>query len=317
MLADGDGHGGRVDHIGAGGGDRHVIDIPCCGNGTGHALNAVLCHLGDVNGAALIPPAQHRRKGQCQFPQQRVVSVEDGQTACLQVLKDLTLGLQNALPGAAQIFNMGVAHIGDHGHGGTYYLTQIADLTEVVHAGLNDGGLMLRRQIQKRQRRTDGVVEVGLGFQCREPPAQYRGDHLLGGGLSGGACDLHHRKIKLFPVPRCQRFQRCQSILHPDVKFAVPQDRGLFCCQTACRTAGKGRIQIVVAVKPLTGQRNKQRAFRDAAAVSGDRCDHCAAVLQQCAAHGGTQLLYGTGFHRLSAFLAASESITIFSHRSA
>ena len=147
MLADGDGHGGRVDHIRAGGGSRHIIYIPCCGNGAGHALNAVLCHIGDVNGAALILPAQHRLKGQCQFPQQRVVSVENGQTACLQILKDLAFGLQNALPCAAQIFNMGIAHVGDHGHGGTYYLTQIADLTEVVHAGLNDGGLMLRRQI--------------------------------------------------------------------------------------------------------------------------------------------------------------------------
>ena len=212
---------------------------------------------------------------------------------------------------------MGVAHVGDHRHGGAYHLPQIADLTEVIHAGLNDSGLMLCREIQKRQRCADGVVEIGLGFQCREPLAQYRGDHLLGGGLSGGTGDLHHRKIELFPIPRCQRFQRGQSILHPDVKFAVPQGGGLFGRQTACRAAGESRIQIVVAVKPFTGQGNEQGAFRDAAAVGGDRCDHGAAVLQQCAAHGGTQLLYGTGVHRLSAFLAASESITIFSHRSA
>ena len=69
-----------------------------------------------------MPAAQHRLKGQRQTGQQLVVAVQHGKAARLQILEDLALGLQNTLPRAAQVFDVGVAHVGDNGHGGTHHL---------------------------------------------------------------------------------------------------------------------------------------------------------------------------------------------------
>ena len=78
------------------------------------------------------------------------------------MLEYLALGPQDTLPGIAQIFNMGVAHVGDDGNIGPYHLAQIAYLAEVVHARLDHRRLMLRRKTQQRQGRADIVVEIGL-----------------------------------------------------------------------------------------------------------------------------------------------------------
>ena len=212
---------------------------------------------------------------------------------------------------------MCVAYIGDNGHGGTHHLAQIANFAEVVHAGLDDGGLMCQGEIQQRHGRADGVVEVGLRFQRGKPLAQDSGDHLLGGGLSGAAGDLHHGDSKSLPIPRRQRFQGFQRVGYLNIELIWQQGSGLFGRQAARRAALQRRVQIVVAVEPLTHQRDKQRPGGDAAAVGGDLCHHRAAFLQQRAAHGGAQLLYGAAGHLYSAFLASMESSTIFSHRSA
>ena len=116
---------------------------------------------------------------------------------------------------------MSVAHIGDDGHGGAHHFAQVADLAKVVHAGLDDGSLMLRRKVQQRQGGADGVVEVGLRFQRGKPLTQHGGDHLLGGGLSGAAGDLHHGDSEFVPIPRCQRFQGFQRVGHLNVEFSV------------------------------------------------------------------------------------------------
>ena len=187
----------------------------------------------------------------------------------------------------------------------------------MVHARLNDGGLMLGSEVQQRHGRADGVVEVGLCFQRGKTLGQHGGDHLLGGGLSGAAGDLHHGDVKLYPIPRGQGFQGLQRVGYLNIELVWQQGSGLFGRQAACRAALQRRVQIVVAVEPLAHQRDEQRPVGDAAAVGGDLRHHRAALLQQRAAHGGAQLLYGAAGHLYSAFLASMESSTIFSHRSA
>ena len=83
MLTDGDGHGGGIDHVRAGGGDGYLIYIPRRGDGTGHAVDAMLSHVGGPNAAAFMLPAQHRFKGQRQTGQQLVVAVQYGKAARL------------------------------------------------------------------------------------------------------------------------------------------------------------------------------------------------------------------------------------------
>ena len=190
------------------------------------------------------------------------------------------------------------------------------DLAEVVHTGLDDRRLMLGCKPQQHLGRTYGVVVVGLGAQRGKAPGEHAGDHLLGGGLSGAAGDLHHRDGKLPPVPGRQVLQRQKGILHLYVYLA-----GNGVCHVAHGQAAQGAImqgggQIVVAVELLTHQRYEQFALAYPAAVGGDAGKN-APALEQRAVYGIADLLYGTGPHTFSAFLSSKESMTIFSHRSA
>lgn len=164
--------------------------------------------------------------GQGDGVQQRVVAVEDGDAVRRQVLEYLALGPQDTLPGIAQIFNMGVAHVGDDGNIGPYHLAQIAYLAEVVHARLDDGGAVLRRQAQERQRRADVVVVIGLGLKRLEALGQHRGDHLLRRRLAGGTGDLHDREREAPTVPRSERAQGEQRVVHKNVELAGLQRSG-------------------------------------------------------------------------------------------
>lgn len=65
----------------------------------------------------------------------------------------------------------------------------------MVHARFDHRRLMAGIQPQQGLGRADVIVEIGLGFQGPEMPGQHRGDHLLGGGLSGGAGDLYHGDV--------------------------------------------------------------------------------------------------------------------------
>ena len=136
------------------------------------------------------------------------------------MVENLALGPQGPLTGAAQVFNVGVADVSDHGDGGLHQAAHIADLAEVVHARFDHRRLMAGLQPQQGLGRADVVVEIGLGFQGAEMPGQHRGDHLLGGGLSGGAGDLHHGDVVQTAVPGGQRTQSQRGILDLNIKLA-------------------------------------------------------------------------------------------------
>ena len=213
---------------------------------------------------------------------------------------------------------MGVAHVGDDGDIGPHHLAQIAYLAEVVHARLDHRCLMLRRKPQQRQGRADIVVEVGLCFQGIVPPGQNGRHHLLGGGLSRRAGDLHHRQGKAAAIPRRQRLQRKAGIRHLYIELAGLHRLRHAGCQAAGGTGGQGAVDIGVAVEPLARQRDKKLSIRGGAAVSGNAGNDGGAVSgEQLAAHGGAQRRHGAGAHSCAAFRSASESSTIFSHRSA
>ena len=187
----------------------------------------------------------------------------------------------------------------------------------MVHARLDDRRLMLRGKLQQRQGRADVVIEVGLGLEGAEAPPQHTGDHLLGGGLSRRAGDLHHRQGKPAAIPKGQRLQRQTGVRHLNVK--LPRQQCVRCPgRQAARRAGFQRLaDVSVAVEPLPYQRHEQCSLRNAAAVGGHPGDGNIAALQQRAAHGIAYLPYRAGCHARSAFLAARDSSTILSHRSA
>ena len=290
--------------------------LPLDGHRAGHALQSPVVDVRNAHAAAVAHAAAQDGLGQRHRVQQLVVAVEDGDALRGQILEYLALGTQNALPGVAQIFDVGVAHVGDDRDIRPHHLAQIAYLAEVVHARLDDRRLMLRHQPQQRQRRADVVVEVPLRAQGVVPLREHRGDHLLGGGLSGGAGDLHHRQVKFVAGPRRQRLQRQPRVRHPDVKLPR-QQRLRRCCRQAARRAALQRLADVgVAVEPFAHQWDEQLPRLHRPAVGSDAGDGRAAVLQQRAAHGGAYLPRCTGHHVRAAFRAASDSSTILSHRS-
>ena len=232
------------------------------------------------------------------------------------MLEDLALGPQGTLTGVAEIFNVGIPDVGDDRHRGTHHLPQIADLAEVVHARLDDRRLMLRHQAQQGLWCTDLVVVVGLGLEGKEMPAQHRGDHLLGGGLSGGAGDLHHGDGEFLPIPPRQLSQRPEGILHLHIELPRHQRLRQAAAQAARSAALQRLRQIGVAVKALTHQWDEQAALLHPAAVGAD-AGKALAVLHQRAAGGRTQLLCRTGHHVRCTPLAFRDSSTILSQRSA
>ena len=267
------------------------------GDSAGDALNAAVVHVCDADLTVLPPAAAQDGLGQGNGVQQRIVTVEDGKPVRRQVFKYLALGLQDALPRVAQIFDVGIAHVGDNGDIGPHQSAQIAYLAKVVHARLDDRSLVLRRQVQQSQRRADVVVVVGLSLQGIVPLGQDGGHHLLGRGLAGGAGDLHHGQSEAAAIPGSQGAQGQTGVLHQHVGLMGQQLVWTAGRQAALCAAGEGGVNIGVAVEALAGQGDKQLARRDGAAVGGDAGNGGGAVLQHRTAHGGAYLLNGTGNH--------------------
>ena len=212
---------------------------------------------------------------------------------------------------------MRVAHVRDDGDVGAHHLAEIADLAEVVHARLDDGGAVLRRQAQERQRRADVVVVIGLGLKRLEALGQHRGDHLLRRRLAGGTGDLHDREREAPAVPRSERAQGEQRVVHKNVELAGLQRSGRVHGQAARRAARKRAVEIGVAVELLADERDKQVARGGGAAVGGDVRHRRVRVLQERPTDGAADLRSGAGNHSFAAFRASRESWMIFSQRSA
>ena len=211
---------------------------------------------------------------------------------------------------------MDLAHICDNGKVRLHHLAHVADLTEMVHARLDDGSLMALLQRQQRQGCADIVVEIGLGLMGAEPPGQHRRDHFLGGGLAGGAGDLHEGDAEPLPVPGGQGLQRGLGILHQHVALAGAHRLGTAGRQACLGPLLQSACNIVVTVEPLPHQGDKKLSRRGGTAVGGDGGDYRLRILQHHAAHGGADLTQCTTQHQNPAFLAFSDSITIRSQSS-
>ncbi len=228
--------------------------------------------------------------------QQLVVPAQHRQSAGAQVLKDLRLGRQN-IPAAAEVLQVYVVDVGDNRHVRPDGLTQPPDLARRVHAGLHHSRLVLRQQGQQGQRRADVAVEVPWSLEGVVPLGQNAREQLLEGGLAHAAGDLHHRQVKLPPVPPRQVPQGPLGVLHQDVGLAG-QQRLRQAGAEAPRPAGlQGPADVVVAVKPLPGNGDKPVAGADAPAVGGEAGDDGGWVPIERTACGGAHLGGSHGDH--------------------
>ena len=212
---------------------------------------------------------------------------------------------------------MRVADVRDDGDVRAHHLAEIADLTEMVHAGLDDGGLTGVVQAEERERRADVVVEVLRRFERAVPLRHDRGDHFLRRGLADRAGDLDNGDVKLPAVPRCERLERKARIGDGDVEFIGQERRGRPRAQAARRAERERLVDVVVSVEALAGERDKERALACLAAVGGNGGHGGAhAAREKCAARGGQQLGNGQPSHALPSFRARRELVTMRSHSS-
>ncbi len=151
----------------------------------------------------------------------------------------------------------------------------------MIHARFNDSGLMGIIEAQQRLGRADGVIEVGLRFQRRKLLAQHRCHHLLGGGLARRACDLHYRQFKLAAIPRGQRLQRQEGVLHENVELPLHGVKGQLCGKAARRAVMERHLDIIMTVKTLPHQRDEECARFDLAAVGGNGAHHHVCIALQ------------------------------------
>ena len=250
FLAHGHRHGGGIGHVLAGGRDAQSVGILRGGHGAGDAVHTVVHDIMDPHLAVLALAAADDPLGQSHGIQQGVVSVQDRQAVFLQMVKDLALGLQDALP-AAQVLDVGVADVGDHGDVRPHHGPQILDLTKVVHARFDHRRLVLRGQAQQGQGRTDVVIEILRGLEDVQLRLQHGGDHFLRGGFAHAAGDLHEGDLKFVPVGGGQVPQGQTSIRYLDVELIRTDILGQLGAQAPCRTGVQRRVDKLVAVELL------------------------------------------------------------------
>ena len=292
-----------------------MIGVPGGHDGAGDARHTVVRHVRHPDVAVLGPAAADRPEGQVQRVQQGVVPVEHRQALRLQIFKDLALGLQDTLP-AAQVLDVGVADVGDDGDVRPHHLPQVADLPEVVHAGLDHRRLVLRPQAQQGQRGADIVVEVLRRLQHPELRPQHGGDHVLCGGLAHAAGDLDKGDGEPVPVGGRQGPQGQAGVRHPDVELAGPQRLRHPGAQAPGGTGVQRGVDEVVAVESLPHPGQKQAARSDLPAVGAHRGDGGRLLpgIQPGAVHGGYDLRDGHWLHAVHPLLFTSqESRTISS----
>ena len=228
----------------------------------------------------------------------------------------LALGLENALPRTAQVLDVGVAYVGDDGDGRLHQAAHVPDLAEVVQARFDNRCLVPGLQLQQRLGGANVIVEVCPGFQGAEVSGQHRGEHLLGGGFSGGAGDLYHGDVIQPPVPGGQRTQSQCGVLDLNIKLAGQQCLRHTAAQAACRAVGKRCVHVIMTVEPRAHQGNEQVSGGDAAAVAGDAGDGVASGLEKGPAYGAADVRHCQGPHARPPLRRARDSSTMRWHRS-
>ena len=169
---------------------------------------------------------------------------------------------------------MGVADVGDHGNVRPHHGSQIFDLAEVVHAGLDHRRLMLRSKTQQRQGRADVIIEIFRRLEDVQLGPQHGGDHLLGGCLAHAAGDLHKGDLKPVPVGGGQIPQSQSGIRYLDVKLILPDILGQLGAQAASGAGVQRRVDEQVSVELLPHPGQKQAAGNDPPAVRGNGAHH-------------------------------------------
>ena len=311
-LPNGAGHAHRVDHVAAQRGHGHRKVVLRGNHPAAQPLGPQLSDFLRRIGGRSVRPAEHHlgREFSLQRAEHGVVPVEDCHPLRRHPVENFLLRLQNARP-AAQVFNVGVADVGDHRHIRGGNLGQIVDLPEVIHPHLQHTDLVLGRQTEQGQGKTQLVVEVSLRFQNPELLPQYRGHHVLGGGFAYAASDADDGDGKLLSIRPGHLANGQHGVLHLDIELSRQQHLGDLLGQAAGGAGLQRTGNIPVPVCPLSPQGHEKVSLVDGPAVCLHACDgplRHSFLSQEPSAGGGQKLPDCHRFHcAFSFFLLVSQ----------
>jgi hypothetical protein len=158
-----------------------------------------------------------------------------------------------------QVLALGVV---DQGNGGRRHARQQGNFARVVHAHLDNRGLMRGAQAQQSQWHPDVVVEVALGGQrtLALPGSQDRCDHLCHRGFAIAARHRDQWQAELLAPPGCQSAQRSLGVGND---HAGQTSLGKQILRSGLAEGGncalaRGLGQELPPVEPFTAQRDKE-----------------------------------------------------------
>jgi hypothetical protein len=152
-----------------------------------------------------------------------------------------------------------MADVADRGNLRLSDCSQSADLTGHIHAHLQNGRLMFRRQLQKHQGKTNEVIPIALGLQDIELSGKDAGSHLFRRGFPITSRYGHHLHGVAAAPGMGEVAEGLQNIPDQDGKFPWPmisscalQPAALH--QGASGSFGHGLLDEVMPVEPRSLQ---------------------------------------------------------------
>ena len=177
------------------------------------------------------------------------------------------------------MLNMRATRVVNQRHIRPRELRQAADFAAVVHAQFDDRVAVRIPQFQQGQRHADFVIEVAARgehpISATRSLAQNRRQHFFHGGFAAAASQRHQRAAKTAAPRKRQPRQRLPRIFNRDERHACRRER----CALRIRhhrhcTGGLRGSDVLVRIKMLAAQGNKQFTRLDVATVRAHRSKH-------------------------------------------
>ncbi len=225
----------------------------------------------DVGGVEISRRVQHGKRehlapGSAYTPglEGFVVEVQYRRARRIETFKDFALGFDDFFR-ATELADVGGTGIVDDCHVGLGQRHGVGDFADARGTQFDHGRRVFRGQFEQSQRCPEIIVQVATSGQHRPARAQDAGEQFLDCGFAAGAGDGCNRLVKGSTVQRAQLAEGQAGVGDQQLRqggvrhFALHQGtHGAF---------GGDVIKVVVAVETRPGQRHKQLARLDVAAV--------------------------------------------------
>ena len=199
-----------------------------------------------------------------------VVAVEHDASAVAEVLEHLGFSAENAVT-VAEILKVTFADNRYNLDRRLNHFGKARHFAEARNSHFDNGSLGGVVHPEQRQRNAELVVEVALSFMYLIFLREHGGYHLFGRGLSDAAAYSDDRNIEHLAVSLRYLLYCRERIVNENVR--LPRELGSLLAQRADRAVGVAFADKVVTVNARALDREEERIFLYAAAVTLDGAD--------------------------------------------